>query len=156
LTKGNYREVLELTRHREADPTAAALHIRALANLEPAAADRACAEAAMRHPFSTELQFLRAALLVELEQDEAAEQAARRVIYLDRSLAVGHFTLGSICWRRGDLAGARRAFRNAHQLCAARPADEMVPLSDGERAGRLAEAAAAQLAILETVQEASR
>jgi chemotaxis protein methyltransferase CheR len=58
-------------------------------------------------------------------------------------------TLGSILRRRGDREGARRAFRNARDLCAARPADEIVPLSDGEHAGRLAEAAAAQLAILD-------
>src|SRR5439155_25734681 len=111
FTQGNYQAVLEMTQGLAGDPAAAALHIRALANLDPSAADRAGAQATARHPFSTELQFLRAVLLVELEQDEAAEQAARRAIYLDGSLAIAHFTLGSILWRRGDLAGARRALR---------------------------------------------
>jgi len=32
-------------------------------------------------------------------------RAARRVLYLDRSLAVAHFTLGSILQRLGDSAG---------------------------------------------------
>ena len=131
------------------DLAAAILHIRALANLETARAERACAEAAARHPLAAELHHLHAVLLLELGRDEEAARAARRVVYLDRTLAVGHFTLGSVLWRRDDRAGARRAYRNARDLCAVRPADEPVPLSDGMPAGRLAEAAAAQLAILD-------
>jgi hypothetical protein len=46
----------------------------------------------------------------------------------------------------GDFNGARRSFRNARDLCARRPVDEAVPLTDGEVAGRLAEAAEVQLA----------
>ncbi len=52
----------------------------------------------------------------------------------------------------GDLAGARRAFRNARDLCASLPPDQVVPLSDGERAGRLAEAAATQLSVLDSLE----
>ena len=88
-----------------------------------------------------------------LGRDEEAARAVRRVLYLDRSLAVAHFTLGSILERMGDAAGARRAYRNARDLCRTRPADEPVPLSDGEPAGRLASAAAAQLAILDAPEE---
>ena len=42
-----------------------------------------------------------------------------------------------------------RAYRNARDLCAARPGNEPVPLADGESAGRLAEIAASELAILD-------
>ena len=67
-----------------------------------------------------------------------------------------HFTLGSILQRLGDAAGARRAYRNAHDLCTSRPTDEVVPLSDGEHAGRLSEAAAVQLAVLDATSEVIR
>jgi chemotaxis protein methyltransferase CheR len=96
------------------------------------------------------LHYLRAVLLLELGRDEEAAREAQRVIYLDRALAVGHLTLGTILWRLGDMAGARRAYRNARDLCAARSPDELVPLSDGEHAARLAGAAAAQLAVLDS------
>jgi chemotaxis protein methyltransferase CheR len=135
------------------DAAGAALHIRALANLEPRLAERACAEAVARHALSAELHYLHAALLLELGRDDEAVQAVRRVIYLDRSLAVGHFTLGALLRGRGDLAGARRAYRNARDLCAARPPEETVPLGDGEPAGRLAAAAAAELGTLDSWPE---
>jgi hypothetical protein len=63
-------------------------------------------------------------------------------------LALAHFTLGSILRGLGDTEGSRRAYRNAKDLCETRPADELVPLSDGEQAGRLKEAAELQLSLL--------
>jgi chemotaxis protein methyltransferase CheR len=149
LAHGDYARAAGLVDGLVADLPAATLRVRALANLDAGRAERACAEAAARHPLAAELHHLHAVLLLELGRDDEAARAARRVIYLDRTLALGHYTLGSVLWRRGDRAGARRAYRNARDLCAARPADEVIPLSDGERAGRLAEAAAAQLAILD-------
>jgi chemotaxis protein methyltransferase CheR len=125
------------------------LLVRALANRDPDEAERACGAEAARHPLSGELHYLRAVLLLGLGREAEAAVAARRAIYLDRSLAIAHFTLGSILQRRGDRAGARRAYRNARDLCAARPADEVVPLTDGEPAGRLAAAAQAQMARLD-------
>jgi chemotaxis protein methyltransferase CheR len=106
-----------------------------------------------RHRLATELHYLHAVLLLDLGRVEAAARAASRVLYLDRTLAVAHLLVGSIAERRGDRAGAHRAYRNAQQLCCARPADEVVPLADGEPAGRLAEVAAVQLAALETPEE---
>jgi chemotaxis protein methyltransferase CheR len=91
--------------------------------------------------------------LLGLGREGEAARAARRLIYLDRSLALAHFLLGSILQRHGNRKGAWRAYRNAHDLCAARPEDEIVPLSDGEPAGRLAEAARVQMQRLEIVAE---
>jgi chemotaxis protein methyltransferase CheR len=99
---------------------------------------------------SIELSYLRGLLLLDLGRDEEAVQALRRVLYLDQSLAVAHFALGAALLRRGDRDGARRAYRNARNLCAACPPDQPVPLADGACAGPLAEAAAAQLAQLDT------
>ena len=122
--------------------------MRALANVEPERAEEACAAATGRHPLSPELHYLHAVLLLDLGREEDAVRAVRRVLYLDRALAIAHFTLGSVLRRLGDVDGARRAYRNARDLCADRPADEAVPLAEDEQAGQLAEAATAALAVL--------
>jgi chemotaxis protein methyltransferase CheR len=96
-----------------------------------------------------DLQFLSAALCMESGTLQEAAQAARRLLYLDRSLAVAHFTLGTILRRLGDVSAARLAYRNALALCELLPHDAPLPLGEGERAGWLAEAARAQLALLE-------
>jgi chemotaxis protein methyltransferase CheR len=141
--------VIEATRDRRFDPTAAALHLRALANLDLEGAARLAAEVAARHPLAAGVHFVHAVLLLELGRLEESSRAIRRVTYLDRSLAVAHFTLGSILERAGDVNGARRAYRVARDLSAARPPSEILPLSDGEAAGRLVTAADAQLALLD-------
>jgi chemotaxis protein methyltransferase CheR len=146
---GQYARAVALTQPYTDDPLASVVHARALANLDLAEAERACAAASARHPLSTEVHYLWALLLLELGRDDEAARAIRRVIYLDRSLAVAHLALGAILHRQGDAVGARRAYRNARALCAARPADEVAPLSDGERCARLAEAADVQLGLLE-------
>jgi chemotaxis protein methyltransferase CheR len=151
---GAYGRAAELTAGLLADPAAAILQVRALANLDPARAEASCAEAAARHALSTELHYLHGVLLLELGRDQEAERALRRALYLDRSLAVAHLTLGALAARHGDREAARRAYRNARDLCTARPADEAVPLAEGEPAGRLAAAAAAALAVLDTAPEA--
>jgi chemotaxis protein methyltransferase CheR len=146
---GEYTRVLDLTFELATDADACALRVRALANLDAVESERACAEAAAaRHALCPELHFLHGTLVLALGRDGEAAGAVRRALYLDRSLAAAHCILGAILERRGDMAGARRAFRNARDLCAGRPADEEVPLTDGERAGRLAEAARARLALL--------
>lgn len=154
LEQGHYRLAAEVTEPLR-DPAALAVHVQALANLDGSAARAACAEAVQRHPLVTELHYLHASLLLESGQYEAAAHAARRLIFLDRSLAIGHFLLGSILRRGGDLHGARRCFRNARDLCELRPAEEPLPLSDGQSAGQLAEAARLQLDGLETEEDAS-
>jgi chemotaxis protein methyltransferase CheR len=98
------------------------------------------------------LTYLHAVLLLDLGREEEAVRALRRVIYLDRSLAIPQLTQGSVLRQRGDLAGARRAYRNARNLCAACPPEQLVPLADGELAGRLAQVAEHQLALLEATE----
>src|SRR5262249_39763514 len=122
--------------------------LRALANSDLAEAERLCAAETARCPLAVELHYLHAALLIELGQEDAAIGALRRVLYLDRSLALAHFTLGTLLRRGGDEAGAWRCYRNARDLCAARPEEEVVPLSDGEPSGRLAQAAEYHLGLL--------
>jgi chemotaxis protein methyltransferase CheR len=117
---------------------------------------RAAAEAAaaiQAQPLAAELHYLRAIILAGLGQYDEASASLRRVIYLDSSLAVAHFTLGSILWRSGAAAETRRCYRNALTLCAERPPQEFLRLSEGETAGHMAEAARNQLEIIDGDRE---
>lgn len=149
LAAGRYEDVLRIAGGARDLAEVAGLRLRALANLRGAAA--ACVEAgaeALRLPLSAEVQFLHAVLLADSGRPADAERAARRALYLDRSLAVAHFLLGSILRRGGDLPAARRAFRNARDLAALLPADAPLPLGEGEHAGRLVAAASSEIALL--------
>jgi chemotaxis protein methyltransferase CheR len=107
--------------------------LRALAASDGSAvAERETAREAARYPLDPELHYLRGMLLLDLGRTNDALAAIRRVLYLDRTLAVAHYALGAICERAGDHAGAVRAYRNAARLAAAQPAEEIAPLSDGE------------------------
>lgn len=134
------------------DPLLWIMMVRALANRgELEAAGRACAAALDRHRASAELTYLHAVLLSEAGLYPEAAAAARRALYLDRGLVVGHLALGSARARLGDVDGARRAFRNGERLLAAMPPGAVVPASDGEPAGRLVEMARVQLRLLSEV-----
>jgi chemotaxis protein methyltransferase CheR len=122
----------------------------ALANTDGAEAAEPLARRELRHhPLSAPLRYLHATLLLSLERDEEAEQAAQRALYLDRTLAVAHFLLGTILRRRGARSEALRAFRNTRDLCAGRPPDEEVRAGLGERMGALRSAAAMEIERLE-------
>jgi chemotaxis protein methyltransferase CheR len=112
-------------------------------------AERIAQAALRRYPLDAQLHYLRAALLLALDRNEEAEHEAGRALYLDPSLAVAHFLLGTILRRRGARPGALRAFRNVRDLCAARPRDEEVAASAGERTGALHAAASAEMERLE-------
>lgn len=149
LEQGDYDKVRLLTEARPDSNAACALLVRALTCLDAADAEIACASALGRHSTSGELQYLHAVLLLELERFNEAEQAVRRALFLDRKLAVAHFSLGVILQRSGDPRGAGRAFRNAYDLCAAVSPEAILPLSDGEPAGRLMQMAKQHLAMLQ-------
>lgn len=137
--------------------TAAAISVQSLASLGDAeAAAAAAATAAAEHPRSLEIGFLYAVLLMGLERYAEAELVLKRVLYLEPSLTVAHFVRGTTLHRLGKLADAVRAYRNARDLAARRPADEILPLSDGECASRLAKAAAAQLEVLQSLSDYDR
>jgi chemotaxis protein methyltransferase CheR len=107
------------------------------------------AQAALRrHPLDAPLHYLRATLLLGLDRAADAEREAKRALYLDPSLALAHFLLGTILRARG-MPEAMRAFRNARDLCAGRPPEETLPAGAGERFGALHAAAAAEMLRME-------
>jgi chemotaxis protein methyltransferase CheR len=152
LGRGDWREAAQLAGAQEPSPEAAVMAVRALANVDPEAAVKACAEAAARHPMTVELRYLESLLLMSVGRLGEAERAARQALYLEPSLAVAHLTLGHVLRRLGDTPGAVRAFRAAEALCAALQPETAVPLAEGERADRLAEVARAERRRLEAVE----
>ena len=147
---GRYGHVIALAQGL-VDDAAAALEVRATANVLGAReAAHLCTAAVLRFPLGVELYVLQASLLLDLRDYEAAAQATRRLLYLDRSLVVAHLLLGSILGQKGNRAEAMRAFRNARDLAASAPSDDVLPFTDGEKAGRLADFARAQMDLLGT------
>ena len=124
--------------------------VSGLANAKGAEeAERVARAALRRHPMDAHLHYLRATLLLTLGHDQEAEESAARALYLDRSLAVAHFLLGTLLRMRGDRLAALRAFRNARDLCAELAADDEVVAGAGERVGALLSASAAEMQGLE-------
>jgi chemotaxis protein methyltransferase CheR len=146
---GDYDRVVGLTAN-DASVDGNALRVRAIANAgDPRAAADACAEAVRAQALSPELHLLHAALLMDTGHDEAAARAARKALYLEPTLAVGHFLLGTILRRTGDARGAARAYRNACALATSLAPTALLPFGDGQSAGGLAEAARAQIELLD-------
>ncbi len=145
FARGEYARAVELARGLR-DPCAAVLCVRALANAGALGdAERAASDAAVRYPLAPEIHLLHGVLLLDMDRYEDATRAVKRALYLDRTIAFGHFLLGLGLSRLGDGRGAGRAFRNAGDLCSRQPPDEALAFSDGQRAGRLLEAVTAQL-----------
>jgi chemotaxis protein methyltransferase CheR len=139
------------------DQAESAASIRALASATgPAAAERACRLALERAPLSVELQYLHGLLLIELGDGPSAIAALRRTLYLDGSLAIVHFTLGSLLARGGDQLAAQRAYRNAERAASALAPDAELALAGGVSAAGLASAAQRELALMVQESEAGR
>jgi chemotaxis protein methyltransferase CheR len=109
----------------------------------PAATERAAAGDAAGAEDPVAAALARGAALLEAGRDAEAATALRRLVYLDPTLAIGHFLLGEALRRQGDRSGARRAFEAAGRIAGSLPPGATLRHGEGERAGRLADAAAA-------------
>ena len=153
LARGDYATCLHLAGDHPGHLEASVLRLRATAAVHGSEAALAlAADLVARHPLSVEGHFVAAALLAQSGRDAEAEAALRRVLYLDRSVAVAHVLRAALAARRGDHAGARKSWEIVRDLCATLPPDAPLPLGDGERAAALATAAEAQLAVLDRVE----
>lgn len=128
---------------------AASQRLEARANAgDLAGAELEAAKLVAVEPLSMPLHFTRAMLLAALDRYADAAHALRQVIYLDRSSVAAHLALGHMLMRLGDLAGARRAYEIGRDLAAACRPEDVLPMAEGETAGRMLAAADAQLALL--------
>jgi chemotaxis protein methyltransferase CheR len=116
------------------------IYIRSLANLGRLdAAGRACAAALDRFNEHAELHYLHAILIGQAGQHAESARAAKRAVYLDRSLIVAHLALGTALVRGREYARAQRVFATAERLLGEMRSEAIVPASDGEPAARLLE-----------------
>lgn len=118
--------------------------IRALGDAgDLAGALDAAVDAIARFPLHTELRFLQGVVLLESGRPAEAATSARAALYLDPGLVMAHLALARAEVALGHRDAARRSLRNAAARLGALPGDDLVPMSDGESAGRLAAMAAA-------------
>jgi chemotaxis protein methyltransferase CheR len=83
--------------------------------------------------------YLRATILQEQDLPEEAICSLRRALYVDPQFTLGHFALGSLALRQGDLKESEKHFENALLLLASYGPEEAVPESEGLSARRLRE-----------------
>jgi tetratricopeptide (TPR) repeat protein len=121
---------------------------RALANAGRLADAARVIVSALDAGATAELLYLHAVVLLHAGRAADAVAAARRALYMDRDLIVAHLTLAEARRRTGHSDDARRALRNAASLLAHHPPASIVPASDGESAGRLAQMVRANLRLL--------
>jgi chemotaxis protein methyltransferase CheR len=147
--QGDQEQLARLSRENPEAAWLAVLAVQAVSNTAPiAVAEAECRVALGRHALNADLHYLHALMLLDLGHTPEATSALRRAIYLDSSLAIAHFTLGSVLVGLRDKAGAERAFRNAEQCARARPSEEPVALASEISARGLAAAAARELGLL--------
>ena len=83
--------------------------------------------------------YLRATILQEQDLPEEAICSLRRAVYVDPHFTLGHFALGSLALRQGDLKESEKHFENVLLLLAGYGPEETVPESEGLSARRLRE-----------------
>ena len=82
-------------------------------------AGKALASALETYPQSADLHLLESVLLAEGGKWADAERAARRALYLDRTLTLAHVALGDALAKQGDSKAAKRNFESAAALIGA-------------------------------------
>lgn len=108
------------------------LKIRYLANRgELSEALLLCNEGIASDKLATELYFLRASILQELEKPFEAAASIKQAIYLDPNLIMGYFVLGNLSLLDGKLKQAKKYFSNVFNLLKACDDDDILPESEG-------------------------
>lgn len=135
---------------KSGDIEALVSHVRDLANQgRLAEAGEANARALEGHPAQAELHLIDAVLSGEAGRWADSERAARRAIYLDRTLIPAHLALGDALARLGNKSGARLSFDNAASLLDLADSEIDVPGSAGMSAARLLDLVRAHLSMLD-------
>lgn len=110
-------------------------------------AGEACAAALEKFPGQPQLHLIAAVLHGEAGRWNESERAAKRALYLDRSLVLAHVALGDAIAHNGDLVGARRSFENAEALLVSGGSADIVVAGDVS-AARLTDIVRAHLSML--------
>jgi len=137
--RGCYEEVINLPAVGNSSDELL-LKIRAYANLGKLKEARGQCEAAIAaDKLNPKLYFMQGIILLDDNKTDDAALALKRVIYLDPNFVIAHFTLGNIYLRLGNNRNADKHFSNVLTLLTTFQPEEIVPESDGLKAGRLKE-----------------
>ena len=139
MQAGQYEQAAAIAAPFTQTEEAAVIHIKALANRDIQRAERACEAATKQQPLSIELHYLHAILLIDLNRQLDAAAALQRVLYLDRTLALPHFSLATVFRTLGKLRDARRELLLARERCVGLDAGQLIPLGEDQRVGDLLE-----------------
>jgi len=141
--EGYFAEAADTLLYAQPPPSGAlefSLLARALANQGQLSEARAwCDRWLAADKLDASAHYLRAVILQELGEHDAAGQALQRAVYLRPEQVLAHFALGNLARSTGSSTEAGRHFRNALRLLKSQPPDEPLPESDGLTAGRLTE-----------------
>lgn len=124
---------------------------RDLANRGLLAEALACCEGAIAlDKLNPAWTFLRASVLLELGNQEAASAALLRCLYLDNAFVMAHFVLANLLLGQGQRKEARRHYRNVLDLLTHCDPEQALTEADGITTGRLREVVAATLDAIRT------
>jgi chemotaxis protein methyltransferase CheR len=133
-------ELLKLLTNRPNHAPALALLGQACANLgEWAAAEQWCRQALKLDNLFLSAYYTLALVLQHQSQFAEAIDAMKKVVYIDRTCALGHFGLADLYHAHGQLTPAFKSLDNARQLLERCADDQIIPMSGGITAGRLRE-----------------
>lgn len=110
-------------------------------------AGEVCAAALEKFPDQAQLHLIAAVLHGEAGRWRESERAAKRALYLDRSLVLAHVALGDAIARNGNVVAARRSFENAAALLVSAGSDDM-PQAGDISVARLTDIVRAHLSML--------
>jgi len=90
-----------------------------------------CNEAIASYKLTPGLYFLRASILQELDKSNEAIKSLKQAIYIDPDYIMGHFTLGNLFIRQGNVRNAKQYFNNALELLSTCSNDDIPEESEG-------------------------
>jgi len=90
-----------------------------------------CIEVIASDKLAPGLYFLRASILQELDKINEAIESLKQAIYIDPDYIMGHFTLGNLFIRQGNVRNAKQYFNNALELLSTCSNDDIPEESEG-------------------------
>jgi chemotaxis protein methyltransferase CheR len=98
-------------------------------NLEEALSN--CNKAIASDKLATSLYLLRASIFQELDRWSEAIASLKHAIYVDPDYIMGHFTLGNLFIRQGNIRNAKRHFANVIDILSRYANDDILPETEG-------------------------
>lgn len=96
-----------------------------------------CREAIFAEPLSLQAHYVLSLVLQHQGEFQAAIEAMKKVVYIDRTYILGHFGLADLYRSSNQIPQALKSLDNARRLLEARSGPELVPDSGGITFGRL-------------------